>query len=320
MDTLDFNELEDLFFDDDSKPLTDFEIKLALRRIKKSVKYDTFNRYSVLGIDILDYSQFPEPQQIFVPKILDRILEIAFNDILEFEDYLFQNEIKTYSIRKSFIDQGDGGFYILDTPLHSIILALYIESALRRFNTFNLMSKIRSIVGPLKLRYSITYDTLYRYEGKGTGDDDKFYGPAIIHCARIMSKDKLDRCLIDENSYLWFLEKIQGIESLKVIPFDQIKLLFPSYLEKYEIEENDDEVVSYKSFTLKDTITEKESHIEAVDILKIGQISVKKDKLNIYNIHMQMSFSHTLDDSDPNGWKYYLISLGNLNPEGLISS
>ncbi|MCW7479369.1 hypothetical protein ND856_18865 [Leptospira bandrabouensis] len=320
MDTVDFNELEDLFLDDDSKPLTEIEKKLTLRRIKKSVKYDSFSKYSVLGIDILDYSQFPEPQQIFVPKILDKILETAFNDILEFEDYLFQNEIKTYSIRNSFIDQGDGGFYILETPLHSIILALYIESALRRFNSFNLMSKIRSIVGPLKLRYSITYDTLYRYEGKWTGDNGKFYGPAIIHCARIMSKDKLDRCLIDESSYLWFLEKMQGIESLKIIPFEHIKLLFPNYLAQYAPKEKSGEIGSFKSFTLRDSQSEKESHIESVDILKIGQISVKKDKLNIYNLHMQMSFSHTLDESDPHSWKYYLISLGNLNPEGLISN
>lgn len=297
--------------------MTKEEENILLDKIKKSIDYRNFAKLSVLGIDILDYSQFPEPQQIFIPKVLDILLENAFEDIKVFENYLFQKEIATNNIKESFIDQGDGGFFILDTPLHSIILSLYIESALRKFNSFNLIPKLRSIVGPLKLRYSITYDTLYKYAAKWTGENDKYYGSAIIHCARIMSKDKLDRCLIDENTYIWFTEKFQGIESLKITPFEYFSNLFPEYKNSITTDDGKDEKLS--SFAFLSKTSKKQYPINAIDILKIGQIQVKKDKLNIYSVHIQMSFSFNLDIANDNGWKYFMITLGNLNPEGLAS-
>ncbi|MBW0434912.1 hypothetical protein HGB47_14935 [Leptospira yasudae] len=312
MDRIDFHELGDLFDDDDSPPLSKEKIESYKIEIKEKTKYEDFQKQSVLGIDVLDYSQFPEPQQIFVPKILDKIIETALADIDEYEHFLFQNENLTEKIREKFIDQGDGGFFIVSTPLHAIILALYVESALRQFNSYNLMSKIRSIVGPIELRYSISFDTLYKYDAKWTGDIDKFYGPAIIHCARIMSKDKLDRCLMDNNSYLWFIEKFQGIEALKLIPFSVLQKLFPTY------QLVDETAYPCQSFSIPEDRKAKESGISSVDVLKIGEIIAKKDVLSIYSVHIQMSFIHNTNMANEDGWKYYVISLGNLNPEGLI--
>lgn len=50
-----------------------------------------------------------------------------------------------------------------------------------------------------------------------------FYGSAIINCARIISKDRLNRCLIDAETNKWFLHNTNGIETLTCLPFEGAK-------------------------------------------------------------------------------------------------
>ena len=50
------------------------------------------------------------------------------------------------------------------------------------------------------------------------------------------------------------------------------------------------------------------------DILKIGMIQSKSTKLNVYNVHIQVSI---IREDDEGGKKAITISLGNLNTTGI---
>lgn len=69
---------------------------------------------------------------------------------------------------------------------------MYFQANIVRYNSRNdTSSALYEVIGEINLRYSLTYDNLYFY-------NKNYYGPAIINCARIMSKDKLNRFLLDK--------------------------------------------------------------------------------------------------------------------------
>lgn len=309
MNIINFDNLPFLFDSTEEKVIDKESIKAMVEKINKGINFESMIQKSILGLDILEYSQFPEPQQSLIPKVFELLVDQALKDLKEYEPFLFQGNQDISNVSKTFIDMGDGGFFILDTPLHALFLGIYIESALRQFNSYFLHSTLRNITGAIKLRYSITYDLVYQYQ-----NSNKFYGPAIIHCARIMSKDKLDRCLIDENSNQWFMEKLHGIETLKFMPFNVLEKIFSQYQASSK---------ELNSYCVPNDRTTKTIGIDSVEIMKIGEIKAKKNLLSIYNIHLQMSFYYRyFDENDASKElegrrQYFTISLGNLNPEGI---
>ena len=130
-----------------------------------------------------------------------------------------------------------------------------------------------------------------------------------------MAKDKLNRFLIDNNSIVWFNEKINGIENLQRInkkDFENIDLdyTFDKKLNSRIIllgnngEENQEK---------HSVIFDKEPNvILKTDLLRIGEIKSKLDTLSIYSLHMQYALT-----SDGKSLKKYTVSLGNLNSSGL---
>lgn len=264
------------------------------------------DKFSVLGFDILGYSQMTEPNQTLLPFLFKLILKKTESDLKIYEPCLFI-DILSFKENIRFIDSGDGGYFILNTPLHSVIFALYMESVLRDYNSNLLWTNLKDLIGPIKIRYSISYDFVFQYE-----DIDNYYGTAIINCARILAKDKLDRCLIDENSYIWFLNNIHGIESLKVLELQSLKFL------KDFRNPNTDENVIFKSFSIPEKRTYDTPGIDNVFILKVGNIRSKDTILSIYSIHLQMSYKYQeMEDKNKNEWKSITVSLGNLNSAGL---
>ena len=258
---------------------------------------------SVLGVDIYQYSTgYGHFEQSLIPFLFRRFMEVAIKQCFANHKYIFQKYDKE-KINKYFISTGDGGFFIFDTPLHSLLFAINMAIILRVYNAFHFYPKLRSIIGSINLRYAITHDNIYKF-------GDNFFGRAIINCARILQRDNLNRCLIDQNVNKWFLVNIGGLENLQVITMTEISNI-EEFLDDYDcniLDDYPDEIFG---------IIEKRTYgIINSDILKIGIIKSKNTELNIYLLHLQVALK-LINDDDPEQTKVFTISLGNLNTTGI---
>lgn len=269
-------------------------------KLKKYVNYGKMNRKSVLGIDIYKYSSFDEFEQSLIPFLFKLMFKETIDRCFSNHTFLFQKYTKS-EIEESFISTGDGGFVIFDIPLHALLFAANFSLILRTYNSYHLFPKLRKIIGGISLRYAITYDKLYYFE-------NSHYGRAIINNARILSKDSLNRCLIDQNVYNWFTINIDGLENLQVLGIDEIANIYDlkgSY--DYDILEKHPDGFFFKEPT-------RDLGIINSDVLKIGEITSKESNINIYNIHIQVSSRMKRGESS----RIITISLGNLNTSHLF--
>lgn len=256
---------------------------------------------SVLGLDIYQYSSYGEFEQMLIPFLFKTMLSSTIDLCMDNHPFIFQNYTRE-KIEKNFISTGDGGFLIFDTPLHALLFASNYAVVLRIYNAFHFFPRLRKIIGGISTRYVITYDKVYQY-------DNNFFGRAIINNARILSRDNLNRCLIDEHVHRWFTVNIDGIENLQVITIDDVA--------------NIHDFCNYNSLPLatsSDKIFGRESSrregIINSDILKIGKIKAKETDINIYNLHLQVSLS-LVNYDDESQKKLVTVSLGNLNTSGI---
>lgn len=267
------------------------------------VNYDNIPHKSVLGVDIYQYSTgYGVLEQALIPFLFRRFMEMSIEQCFINHRYIFQNYDKK-RINDHFISTGDGGFFIFDTPLHSLIFAIEFAVSLRVYNAFNFFPKLRRIIGSINMRYAITYDNIYRF-------GNNFFGRAIINNARILQRDNLNRCLIDQNVHKWFLVNIGGLENLQVLTMTEISNI-EEFLTDYDcsvLDDYPDEIFG---------IIEKRTYgIINCDILKIGFIQSKSTDLNIYLLHLQVALK-LVNDDDPDQTKVFTISLGNLNTTGI---
>ena len=258
-------------------------------------------RQSVLGIDIYRYGMFQHLEQTLIPSIFKIIFDKTVKLCLQSNEFIFQRHTAD-KFKHSFISTGDGGFLILDTPMHATVFAINFEIVVRAYNSYHLFPKLRNIIGAISLRYAITYDTLFSF-------DDNFYGSAIINDSRILDKDSLNRCLLDENTYNWFLTNIDGIENLQVYTIQDIANIFHFQdYDKKPIDEGENEIFG--------SLYSRYTGIINADILKIGQIQAKEMDLNIYNLHLQVSLDISSDTAISQK-RIITVSLGNLNTTGI---
>lgn len=274
-----------------------------LAELEAYVDYENTPFKSVLGLDIYQYSSgYSVFEQALIPFLFRRFMEVAIDQCFVNHRYIFQ-KYDPKKIREHFISTGDGGFFIFDTPLHSLLFAINFAIVLRVYNAFHFYPKLRSIIGSINLRYAITYDNIYKF-------GDNYFGRAIINNARILQRDNLNRCLIDQNVNKWFLVNIGGIENLQVITMTDISNI-EEFLNDYDcsvLDDYPDEIFG---------IIEKRTYgIINSDILKIGFIKSKSTELNIYLIHLQVALK-LINDDDPEQTKVFTISLGNLNASGI---
>lgn len=258
---------------------------------------------SVLGIDIYQYSTgYSHLEQSLIPFLFRRFMETAIEQCFVNHRYIFQKYDKE-RINNHFISTGDGGFFIFDTPLHSLLFAINFAVVLRVYNAFHFYPKLRRIIGSINMRYAITYDNIYKF-------GDNYFGRAIINNARILQRDNLNRCLFDQNVNKWFLVNVGGIENLQVITMTEISNI-EEFLNNYDcsfLDDYPDEIFG---------IIEKRTYgIINSDILKIGFIQSKSTELNIYLLHLQVALK-LVNDDDPDQSKVFTISLGNLNTTGI---
>lgn len=245
---------------------------------------------SILGIDIYKYSKFDYEKQKLIPFIFSLLINEANRNFLQYESFLNYGKKQ---LEQEMIHTGDGGFLIFRNPIEAVLFVLFFNIYVHLFNSFHVYPNLRKHIGPITVRYAITYDRLYKI-------NSKFYGPAIIKNARIISKDRLNRFLIDDKSYTWFLMKTNGIENIPIIRLKELKHIFI-------IDEKLNE-----GYLLEDS--EKEPGIQHVFCQKLGNINVKEDDFDIYNLTIQ---SIITVESDDGSQKLRITSTaGNMNCNG----
>jgi hypothetical protein len=173
---------------------------------------------------------------------------------------------------------------------------------IRAYNSYHLYPKLRNIIGSLSLRYAVSYDTIFHF-------DNNYYGSAIINNARILDKDTLNRCLIDQQTYDWFLISIDGLENLQVLTIEEIANI-------YDFLDYDRKFISEGENEILDNNTSRRTGIINSDILKVGQILSKQTLINIYNLHLQVTMQ-IYSDRKVESKRTITVSLGNLNTSGI---
>jgi hypothetical protein len=288
---------------DRPKKVTEIELNSILEKTEIDKLSQKFSEYfsdgretkaTVLGIDIYKYSKFPIEKQRLIPFTFEMLWKQTLLHLQNQEKYLFAGET-TESLKERFVPTGDGGFEILSSPLHALVFAFCFEMALRLFNSGKISSHMLKLVGPLSLRYVISNGEVMQYESN-------WYGPGIIRNARILAKDKLNRLLIDDETFCWFLEKTDGIESLSVKSYGDFKsALGRSDSPTDSINENFMFNPSGKRFFISQ---------------KLESFSTKGDILDVHNVYAQIEHV-AINIEDAKEKHVFVTSIGNLNSLGL---
>lgn len=271
------------------------------KELDEYLDVNNFSVKTVLGIDIYRYSSYHHMEQSMIPFLFKILFHKAIKLCLEQNQFLFQKFTKE-RFERSFLSTGDGGYLILPTPLHALLFSINFQLIVRAYNSYHLYPKLRNIIGEISLRYAITHDAIYYF-------DNNFYGRAIINCARILEKDNLNRCLIDQAAYEWFMINIDGTENLQIITIKEVVNIL-------DYQEYDLVFAEKATNSIIGTVPSRESGIINSDILKIGTITSKESVLDVYNLHLQVSMK-IADDENIQNTRTITISLGNLNTTGI---
>ncbi|MFH2141461.1 MAG: hypothetical protein ABIJ97_03495 [Bacteroidota bacterium] len=276
--------------------------EITLRKdLEKYVNVENFTIKSVLGIDIYRYSSYPHFEQTLIPFLFKILFQTAIKFCLENNQFVFQIN-KKRDFDNAFLSTGDGGYLILDTPMHALLFAINFEIIVRSYNSYHLYPKLRKIIGEISLRYAMTYDAVYYF-------DNNFYGRAIINNARILQKDDLNRCLIDQETYAWFQLNTDGTENLQILSINEVANIF-------DFQNYDKSFIKKGKNLIISTENSRTHGIINSDILKIGKIQSKDSELNVYNLHIQVTTRISELNNNENA-RIITISLGNLNTSGI---
>jgi len=261
-----------------------------------TVHEDYLHQKTILGIDIYRYSQYPLTEQIYIPVLFETLYNATTKNLMSHEKFFFSRYKKTADFKKDFISTGDGGFQIFDNPVEALIFALVFQMNVKRFvsgsNTVDFRKKLHKIISDIELRYAITFDTIYSY-------NSNFFGAGIINNARILSKDSLNRLLVDNNTINWFTNNLNSVENLVTI--DKNSFVLTDSFKDYDT-------------NLHSAIFDLGKSFKSVIASKIGSISAKETRLDIYNLYCQALFQLKIDKHDYND---FVITLGNINPSGI---
>jgi hypothetical protein len=252
---------------------------------------------AVVGVDIYQYSRLDSARQRLVPAVFALLHQVALELCWERETFLFKTETR----EGHFISTGDGGYQMLSTPLHAVVFALYLELAFSAFNAYLHYPRVRAAIGPISVRYAITFDKIFEQDGN-------FFGTAIINNARILSRDSLNRCLMDGASLEWFRSQIGTVETLLISSSEGIAQL-PAFAHYHDR--------TYTRSMLFRSTDEGlgSSPVRTVNVQKIGLVAAKQSQIDIHNLHIQVVFTRSGDAAVPE--HPMVVSLGNLNSAGI---
>ncbi len=270
-------------------------------QLKEYISYERISRKSVLGMDMFQYSSYGEFEQTLIPFLFKTMFESTIKLCLENHSFIFQR-YTSERIERNYISTGDGGFLLFDNPLQSLLFACNFAVVLRAYNAYHYYPRLRRIIGGISMRYAITYDKVYTF-------NKNYYGRGIINNARILIKDNLNRCLIDEHVHSWFTTNLDGVENLQIVTIDDIANIF-------EFSRDYDRKFLEKPDELFENEPSRKYGIINSDILKIGNIQSKETAISVYNLHLQVTI-RLVNDDDPDQKRLITVSLGNLNTTGI---
>lgn len=280
------------------------ELKMALEAV---IKPDSQTQMAVLGIDVYKYSrQTDQLKQSLVPFVLRMLYRTTWASCRSEAPFLFQ-KCKNTTFEKQFIDTGDGGYLLLDTPVHALVFAVTFEIMLRLFNSFQLYPGLRTVLREeVSLRYAMTYGGVFSF---GTN----FYGPSIITNARMLGKDHLNRFLVDDQTCHWFTNSIRGIENIPCVGMNDLRDL-------PEFSDYDRSVIDKDKgyFFPREGGVGAESRWKDIDILKLADMTAKTQMMCAYGLHIHY-VARIAPRKDANSKKSIpvTITLGNLNTSGI---
>ncbi|MBX7086657.1 MAG: hypothetical protein K1X70_09530 [Leptospirales bacterium] len=241
------------------------------RNLDTLLNVDNPSKVSVLAMDGYRYSQGSFRQQATIPIVLWGLHDLTMRVLKANERFLF------YSDDPPKIDLGDGGFLIFPTPLHSLLYAVWFEVGLRLYNTYHISPEFRKLVGPLTMRYSIAYNDLIQV-------DSNYYGPAIITAARIISRDRLNRCLLDQGSVDWFMRYFNGVENLQLISLPEVmNILKEIYGKLY----HPPQLNAQSETSLFQLLKDKHWGFRSIHIQSIGDLPIKGGNIGVHNLCVQ---------------------------------
>lgn len=281
-----------------SEPPPSTEKELAGELAKYFEQRETIR--AVVGIDIYRYSRFDLPRQRLIPILFQYLYESAVKACHKLDAALFSG----CDLRPAFIPTGDGGFQIHDNPLQALAFTVWFQVFIDSYNAGMHFPNLRKIVGPLMLRYSLTLDTVMQL-------DTNFFGPAIITNARILSRDSLNRFLLDGKTVEWFTERFGSIENLSVTTFDDVAKA-PGAL----VVDKDKRSVLFR-LGRKGEARETESAFRMVVVQKLGDVSAKQTPLDVYNCYLQVSLTRASNDETYQ--KPMVVTVGNLHASGIAA-
>ncbi len=272
-----------------------------MKELRQYIDYDRIRRKAVLGIDMYQYSSYGEFEQTLIPFLFKTMFNSTIRLCLENHRFIFQ-KYTAERIERNYISTGDGGFFMFDNPLQALIFACNFAVVLRVFNAYHYYPRLRRIIGGINMRYAITYDKVYTFE-------KNYYGRGIINNARILIKDDLNRCLIDEHVHSWFTTNLDGVENLQIVTIKEIANIF-------EFSKDYDHSLLEAGDEIFENEPSRKYGIINSDILKVGFIQSKETSISVYNLHLQVTIALTNDD-DPDQKRVITVSLGNLNTTGI---
>ena len=117
----------------------------------------------------------------------------------------------------------------------------------------------------------------------------------------MMSKDKLNRLLFDQDTVDWLVKTIDTPEN--VMLYDKKGFSNLDYFKNYNRD-------------LKSTLFSKTGNILSFDVLKIGDIKAKDNLIAVFNVYIQ-SLVKWNNEQEPDKPKQIIVSLGNLNSAGI---
>lgn len=266
-----------------------------------------YEQKTVLGIDIYRYSKYELLPQTIIPSLFRRVIYSAVDDLRKYESTFFR-DYSDHDFENAFISTGDGGFVILDTPLHALLFAIYLASKLKIYNTGRLSAREYRITGEITYRYAMCFGGVYQLE-------KNWFGPAIITCARILSVDRLNRFLLDEKTNDWFDQNLNGVETLLSLGMNNLSSndALKPFLSPEKVGGGKGSLMLPELGNDPGRIN---SNILNVTVSKIGDLEVKKDTISVYSVHLQVYIVYITFETVQSPEKY-VVSVGNLNVAGL---
>jgi hypothetical protein len=279
-------ELNDLTFEVGiAKEFNVDEIQALNNEYKKLVAENIpQEKRAILGIDIYQYSRFPEGKQELIPFIFNEMIIGAIHHLKSSYEVIFDKE----KMEDRFLSTGDGGFFIFPTPLHALIFNCNFHMVLHLFNSHHIFPKLSRYIDGLTIRSTITYDNIFEYE-------NNWYGSAIIKNARILSKDKLNRFLIDKETHDFFMSNFNGIETLMIRTKDEVKEIMRTVMGP-----------DFEAFEFRN------EKFRNIHVQKLEDTVAKETKLSIYNVEIQYE-STILSSTDKKRETSFILTMGNSN-------